>query len=524
MKKIFSEKTLHILIFLLVAIQPIIDLDYLFYDFLDQFGLPRFATIVRFLIVPALIFWSFILRERKKKGVALFTIIYGAISLVYFYLHTNQAQELAVSLHFTDNFYFSVFQELTYILTLALPYGVMYFCYHEHFSSTELKHMVFWLSGIISVPILLGDLFVFGQSTYEGYTVANFFSWFTDIYSWYKPRQLASKFFFNEGNTIGILLFMILPLLYYFLRSGDKKDRKTAGILIIIQSIAMQCLATRVATYGAVIVPVMYLVLGIIDRLLFSKEKLAKSFLILCIGCAAVFGAMLQRTPAVQNQLVDSANDLALLHNGMADAGKEALANADDLEWGSDSWRNYYVFMFETYGINARYIQSVPSVYYTEYYSYQYDPEFWTRVCLEIDVYDRVNGRQVENIFFNYKYQNLSQTERILGMGYSTFMNGSIVLERDFAQQVYTLGYLGEFLFVMPWIFVVLYGFIMFIRYFKKLVNLENVTLALSLGLGLGAAYMSGHVLDQFLTTVFMAFITAILLNKVHDAREKKDA
>ncbi len=521
MKKQQLQHILHILIIALVVIQPIIDLDYLFYDFLNQFGLPRFATVVRFLIIPALIVCSFLLRENKKKRTFIFAGIYGVLCLGYFVLHTRQAQALFPRLHFTDNFYFNTFQELTYVLTLALPYGVTYFIYHEHITKDELKKIVFALSAMISIPIFLGDLFVFAKSTYEGYTVANFFSWFTDIYAWYKPRQLASKFFFNEGNTVGILLFMILPILYYFLRSGEKRDRQIAGFLIIIQSIAMQCLSTRVAAFGCVIVPAMYLVLTLIDWKWFSKQSITKGFLIITILSTVVFGLTLQRTPAVQNQLVDAENDLALLHNGMADEGKEALANADDLEWGSDSWRNYYVFMFETYGINARYIQSVPSVYYTEYYSYQYDPEFWTRVCLEIDVYDRVNGRQVEGIFTRYKYASLSSTEKILGMGYSTFMNGSIVLEKDFVQQVYTLGYAGVLLLVSPWILVVVYGALMFLLKAKQMFTLENVTLALSLGLGLASAYVSGHVLDQFLTTVFMALITAILLNRVSEAKGK---
>ena len=119
--------------------------------------------------------------------------------------------------------------------------------------------MVLFLSGIISIPILIGDLYVFADSTYYGKTVGNVFSWFSGIYSWYHPRTLASKFFFNEGNTIGILLFMILPLMYYFFASAEtKKERKKILFLIVIQSMAMQMLATRVATYGAVMMPLIF--------------------------------------------------------------------------------------------------------------------------------------------------------------------------------------------------------------------------------------------------------------------------
>ena len=59
-----QEKLLHILVIAFLAIQPIIDMDYLIYDFLDQFGLPRLSTILRFVVVPLLLIFSFILRDK----------------------------------------------------------------------------------------------------------------------------------------------------------------------------------------------------------------------------------------------------------------------------------------------------------------------------------------------------------------------------------------------------------------------------------------------------------------------------
>ena len=59
-------RLLHGLIIVLIAIQPLIDMDYLFYEFLDSFGLPRFSTVLRFLILPALVILSFVLREKKN--------------------------------------------------------------------------------------------------------------------------------------------------------------------------------------------------------------------------------------------------------------------------------------------------------------------------------------------------------------------------------------------------------------------------------------------------------------------------
>ena len=173
-KQLFKEKYLRIAIILLIILQPIIDMDYLIYDFLDQFGLPRFSTIIRFIIIPILILWTYFLK--KKKKFPLFAVLYIISLAVYYVLHCQQSADLYNVLSFTTNFKFNNFQELTYILTLVLPYGIVYCIYHMHFTYKTVRFIVSFLSGIISIPILIGDLFVFGESTYFGYTVANFFS------------------------------------------------------------------------------------------------------------------------------------------------------------------------------------------------------------------------------------------------------------------------------------------------------------------------------------------------------------
>ncbi|MBP3891868.1 MAG: O-antigen ligase family protein [Solobacterium sp.] len=568
------QKTLRYLVLAFIAIQPLVDMDYLFYDFLDSMGLPRLSTVLRFVVLPLLVLLVFWTCDKKKKKTFFITALYGIAVLVYYYLHSKQAVMLFDRLDFTDNFYFSYFQELTYILTLVLPYAIIYMAYQEDITMKELKWITILESALISITIVFGDLYVCARSTYYGNTVGNVFSWFTNIYEWYHPRTLASKFFFNEGNTIGILLFMLLPVLYYFLfRSEKKKEQNWLLGLIFLHSLAMQMLATRVATYGALLVPIVFLCIYYFDCIKNKKEihkieLIPSIFAILIVGgliliqrlknqaildtlvwvllvlallvmmawlliqamnkstnytkrilftvfFAILFSGILDRTPAIQNQKVDAKNDVALLHNGMADLGREELKNAEDLIPGSPEYINFYVYMFETYGINARYIQSVPSMYYTEYYSYQHDPKFWTDVCF-MDVFDRVSGRQIETIFFNYKYKSLTPQEKILGMGYSPFMNGSIVLEQDFKQQVYTLGYLGFVLCVAPWLLVVIYGVYKILRHYKRFLNMEIMVLAFALASGLGSAWLSGHVLDQFVTSTYMALLTAILLRKVN--------
>ncbi|SJZ58779.1 O-antigen ligase family protein [Anaerorhabdus furcosa] len=523
MKKLFNEKNLSIAIILLIALQPIIDMDYLAYEFLDQFGLPRLSTIIRFLIIPGLILWTFFLKEKNKKKVITVVLIYGALLGGYFVLHCMSASQAYNIMGFTTNFKFSWYQELIYILTLILPFGITYCVYNMNFSETVIKKIVYFLSSIISIPIFLGDLFVFGKSTYFGYTVANFFTWFTGIYEQYHPRELASKFFFNEGNTIGILLFMILPLMYYFFtKENNKKTKIMVGVLIGIQSLSMQILATRVATYGAIIIPIIFLVLYLFDALIMKNQKIMKNVVILCICFAGLFGAILDFTPAVQNQKVDAENTVALIDNGAVHEGKKGLKGGVGLVPGSTEFNNFYIHMFREYGINAKYISSVPSMYYIDWYNYNYDPKFWVDVTF-MDVYDRVNGRQIQTIFMNYKLDKLNTYQKIMGAGYSTFMNGSIILEQDFKQQWMTLGPIGSFLTIFPWIASLLVGAFLVVKKWKQLFKLDIFVYAMSFVAALGTAYMSGHTLDQFISTTFMALLLGTLFCKIKEAYDKKN-
>ncbi|MCF0116158.1 MAG: O-antigen ligase family protein [Erysipelotrichaceae bacterium] len=523
-----KEKILEIAVLLLIILQPIMDMDYLIYDFLDQFGIPRLSTIVRFIIIPLMIIACFFLKDKDKKKTFILGAIYGIALGGYFVLHCKQGADLYPVLDLTTNFKFSIFQELTYVLTLVMPIGMVYLMYHVNFDRKTLKFITVFLSSVISIPILIGDLFVFGKSTYFGYTVANFFSWFNGIYEAYHPRTLASKFFFNEGNTLGILLFMLLPLMFYwFSESEEKKEKIYLGGLILIQSLSMQILATRVATYGAVLIPIIFIAILIVDFLVkkfLNKEevKLDLKTIGLCVLCTLIFFAILDFTPAVQNQKVDAVNDVALITNGAADEGRSTLKDGDELIPGTKEYNDFYIFMFETYGIKARYITSVPSMYYVDYYNYKFDPKFWVDVTF-MDVYDRVSGRQIQTIFMNYKYAKVSFIQKFLGMGYSTFMNGSIVLEQDFKQQIYTLGYIGEVLCVLPWILVVLWGVVMVLMRFNKLVNKEIMCYAFALVAALGCAYMSGHTLDQFVTTVFMSLVTSVLIRRILEVKHGED-
>lgn len=545
-KHIINEKVVLTLLIGLVVLQPVFDLDYLIADWLDQFGLPRLSTIIRFIIIPLLVLFVFI-HDKHKKSTVILGGFYGVALAIYFYFHCQNAIEVFPKLYFPSNFYFDTFQELTYVLTLTLPYALIY-CFYKMDTNDYLVQMVVTASSLLTaVPIFIGDIVPFGLSTYVGKTKGNFLSWFYLIFdeSHEIPKYYTSKFFFKEGNTIGILMFMVLPLLYYYFHHAKKKEHKIGyGILIFIHSLSMMILGTRVATYGAVLVPAAYLVLCVFFSLL-KKESWSKSTLLFTAISTLIFGLILPYSPAVKNQQIDAKNDLALAENGMADQGRNELANNRiTVIKESDP---AYIHMFEVYGIKARYAQSISKEYYLDYYDYRLDPYFWVEMILNRPLEERVGGRNIQKIFFEYKWNDgrldikldpngneegdniqtiyfngcnftspcLTTMNRALGLGYSTFMNGSIVLEKDFVQQYYTFGPLGAFLLLSPWIGLTLVGVFLLFKYFKVNFNLLNACYAMAVVFAFGSGFMSGHVLDQFLTSTMMALFVAVLLKRM---------
>ena len=538
MKKIINSKYLTYFTIALVALNPLLELDSQIYPFFQKVGIPRLSTIVHFVLIPLLLLWAFLQKEEKKKRTIIVITIYGILLAAYFIVHVLYMNAIWFDLYLPLRFEPSIYQELIYILTLVLPYFLIYEFFLVDLKESVIKKITLFLSASISIPIVLGDIFLFGQSTYFKMTTASIFSWFTPgIYEQFEPRTLASKFFFEEGNTVGILMFMLLPILYYlFTKAISKKEKIEVGILIFIHSVAMLILSTRIATYGVIVMPIAFLGIYLFCCILMKNEKLQISTVLFPLVIAIICYLILPYSPAVMNQLVDNASNEEII------VDKDLLNNAiSDFESSNGEYQTRYdpalVYQFQTYALSAtefnaiypgtaggaNLLGNVPRKYFNEWYPYNHDAVFWVEVILVgTPPEQRVNGRQIQKIFFDYKMAELDGQPKWLGMGYSPFMNGSIVLEQDFVQQLYTLGYVGSILTTLPWILVVGVAAVLIILKWKKLFTLEVLVYAVAICAALGSSYMSGHTLDEFTSSIYMAFVMAILFRRIHTAYKKE--
>ena len=519
MQKLINKQNIFIATILLVVLQPILDLDYLIYPFLDKYGLPRISTVINYVIIPIMVLLVFKFYTQDKKKTFILWGSYGIILAIYFYIHNHNSIAIFDKLILPSNYYYNAFQELSYFVTMIIPLVYIWMMSEIKISSQIVKKITLWLSGLTAIPIFLGDVFVFGKSTYSGYTSASIFTWFSGIYEEYLPRTMASKFFFSEGNTIGILMMMLLPLLYYyFYQEKNKKAKISLFVLIVIHSLAMIMLGTRVGTYGSFLVPIVVLIVYLF-LIIIKKEQFQKVFIASLIVIGAVAALIFPYSPARQNQLIDSANDyLTLQDNYILEQNKDGVDNGEQLVPGSFEYNQFYIYYFVD---NCFLINATPKEYYEEYYYYQFDPKFWVDYIFNYSFEERVNGRQTEMIFFQYKWQNLSNFEKLWGFSYSTFMNGSIVLEKDFVQQFFTFGYVGFTIMVLPWLVMLAYLVFKVLSSPKRYWNFETIMIMFSICIGVLTGYISGHVLDQFITSLFMATLFAAMFLKVKKAHEE---
>ena len=511
------------LLLVIVAGQPWLDLDSWIYPFLDRYGLPRPSTIIRYLVVPALILWCFYRFDRHRGRTLAVGGVSAAVLTVYFFFHHQLAAQAAGLLNLTENFRYSLFQEAMYCLTLLLPYGLIYFFVHVRFAPRVFRQVCAVLSASVSLPIVISDLFVFGQSTYLGMTQANFLSWFSGLGETVEPRQLSCKFFFIEGNTIGIALFMLLPLLYfYFADSQGRKEKLGWGALIVTQSLAMLMLSTRVAALGTVLIPAVFAVIVLLDALALRHGSVNKAVLALCAGVGLSCLVILPFTPAIGNQRVDAqSNELLKEQDALLQRGIEQYRQRLQMDPDSPAYRQFCLDLFEQYGIEYRLISSLPQMYYLDWYSYRQDPVFWSDLLFNVELEQRMDGRQFQRYFMNVKWDQAPAMMKLTGMGYTPLMNGSILLEQDFFQQKYTLGYLGAALMCGPWVILTLGGAVLVLVRWKRCLTLSVMSMAMALCCGLFAAVFSGHTLDQFITTMLMAMLCAELLKQVVFQKEK---
>lgn len=494
-------------IFYFILLQPFLDL-YWFYNGKLANILPfTLPTIIRILAV-AIIFFMFFSKKYnwQKLGQNLWLIAYLAILVLYSIIHLLHVRNFA-SVN-PSNYGYSVVSEIFYLIRMSLPLAIIYFTKEVDFSQTDLRLVIEWLSGLFSGTIVISNLFVISLRSYEtGFISANIFEWFVNPNIGYS--HMASKGFFNFTNMVAAVLFMLLPLMIYYL--FEQFNWKIAT-LTSIQALAMIELGTKISTFGLIIGIVVGIMVYAIHCYLLKNIKPNNKAIMCALAIELMSLAILPFGPTIQRYnyeiklAQESDRDLTNQKRALA-AGLKKYPTGQARK---DFLRSYIKENYQAYALNKKFV--------LKSYPYQYDPEFWLVIMKEPGQM-RMQNRHLEKAMLEriVNYNN-NKLDKWLGISY-TRQAKIFTLERDFISQIYSLGIIGTILFIGPYVVILLYAIYEWLKN-KRVRTYLISSLILAICFVLAAAYSSGNVMDFLTATLILAFVEGNLLIQIRQNKK----
>lgn len=501
-----KEKTKKI-IFYFILIQPFLDLYWFYHGKLADLLPFTLPTIIRILAVFAIFCMFFSQKQNwQKLGRDKWLIAYLVLLIIYSVLHLWHVRTFT-SVNPNDYGY-SMFGEIFYLIRMILPLMIIYFTRQVEFDKHDLCLVIEWLSGLFSGTIVISNLFIISLRSYEtGFISANIFEWFVNPNIGYS--HMASKGFFNFTNMVAAVLFMLLPLMLYYLFSNF--NCKTAG-LISVQALAMIELGAKVAAIGLLCGIGIGILLYLLHRYAFKNIKSSGKALITAILIEIASLVILPFGPAIQRynyeiQLAqqsdhDLTQEKAELKAGLAKYPTGAKREA--------FLRSFIKKNYKAYALNKKFV--------FKSYPYQYDPEFWLGIMRENGEL-RMQNRHLEQMMLNQVVKtNNNRLDKVFGISYMR-QNNIFNLERDFISQVYSLGWAGMLLFVGPYVVILLYGAFKWLTD-KRVRSYLISSLLAAIVFMLAAAYSSGNVMDFLTASLILGFVEGNLLVQIKKSEE----
>ncbi len=495
-----DEKKQKILLFIFLIIQPILDCYILYTDKIISIFKFSPTTIIRLVFIFIMCLFIFLGKTSKKNKIII--TIYMIIVAIYSGIHIIYDLNLPISNY--KVFSFNIISEVFYIIRMLLPFGVAFLAYSIKFSKKEFMHVIYGVLLLTSSIIVISNIFSISLASYgNGIIKGNIFNWFFNKNN-YGVLDLASKGWFNSANQISGLFMLLLPIAIYSLLEEFNKYKVFA---ILITCIAMIMLGTRVASSGFALNIIFMLIVEFILVLIWKKNINLKSYISLGI-ILIIGGVILTKAPVVSQILGDyyNKNDI----ESYDEINNIVNQFDDDTENPNEDNKN------DKDNISIAYLVtklSINRIYYTKVYPVQEHEDFWREFIFEIPTEKKFGQRNIELLIIKDidKKQHQKLTP-ILGYGYSRFTNAYLYLEQDFYVHYYTIGLVGTILLLSPYIIISLICSLYMLL--KKKVDFLGVAMVISLTEVVAISYISGHIVDELIVTLYMGFILGYLIKR----------
>lgn len=496
------KKTFIRILAILIIIQPFLNLYVLVYNPEISIAGIHITTIIRYLLLALLGIYILVTNKFKENRKAL--IFYALLIIIYLLFHHINASSFNTLL--PDGISYVLTEELSYVIRYLVPIFITYSICTEGINQSTFDKILLTYSLLFGLTLVISNLFYFSYSSYHDVLIEhNIIDWFFKDITYVTA---SSRGLFYAAIIITPLM-LITPYLYtrFF-----KTKRKIFLFTIIINLLALLMCGTKACTFGAIIVSVimfaMYIFFCFIKKELNFKLKTFAITLILTLMPILIFPF----TPAYHRMsLSEQVEEKEEIRDPEVQSILEALEVTEDKEQRRSLILHVFTFYEDEIGIEQGFFKNS--------YPFQYDYEFWLRIYRDNKPIQRQNNRYIqEEMLKRVKEINNNKYDDLLGLTYSR-TSKVFNLEKDFQYQYYSLGIIGQIIFIGPLIVMLIMGIVLTL---KRNFTIENTSICFGIALMYAVAYTSGNVLDNLSILIIIGFMMGYMLSKLRKKQPLK--
>lgn len=441
----------------------------------------KISTLIQIIFVFLLLFVTLILYKDSRKNIK-WMILYYVLCLIYLGVSFYH-QEFFKSL-LPSSYGFNIVSELLTILKLITPITFIYSLYYIKlpFKKYMLVLKVWCL--LFAGSIVLTNIFKISLGSYsDTFITKNIFEW--NKYNYYK--YTASKGYFMYANQVSALCILFLLMFIYDYLYNNKKSI----IYVLLVSLAMLMLGTRVSTLGGLLTLIFAIMFYFIINI-FNKIRIKKRIYILVIPVLGWI-LLLQVSPYNNrnielNRSLNRHMDDTSIVDGNSIVMDDTSMNVDKIKY---VYQNY----------NKDYL---PKVFFEKYYPIKYDEEFWYNFVKNNGI-DKINYRYIEKSIIRRVVEvNNNALDKYIGIS-NTRIQNIVNIESDFILHYYAFGIIGSIILLVIYLILFIYAFINFV----KMQNYYAFIMLSCVVLFLFSAFLTGNIINSINAVLPFIFVVS---------------
>ena len=452
----------------------------------------KISTLIQIIFVFLLLFVTLILYKDSRKNIK-WMILYYVLCLIYLgvsFYHQESFKSLLPS-----SYGFNIVSELLTILKLITPITFIYSLYYIKLPFKKYMLVLKVWCILFAGSIVLTNIFKISLGSYsDTFITKNIFEW--NKYNYYK--YTASKGYFMYANQVSALCIIFLLMFIYDYLYNSKKSI----IYVLLVSLAMLMLGTRVSTLGGLLTLVFAIIFYFIINI-FNKISIKKRIYILVIS---VLGWVLLLQVSPYNNRSIELNRSINRHMDEASIVDDKTIVMDDTSMDVDKTK----YVYQNY--NKDYL---PKVFFEKYYPIKYDEEFWYNFVKNNSI-DKINYRYIEKSIIRRVVEvNNNALDKYIGIS-NTRIQNIVNIESDFYLHYYAFGIIGSIILLIIYLILFIYAF----NNFVKIQNYYAFIMLSCVVLFLFSAFLTGNIINSINAVLPFIFVVS---GVIYEGKIEKD-